>query len=143
MNEKIAFKEVCDILNLLGTDYINKIPSKMYNYMIENKDENYITDIHENTNFEEIEISKEALEIISYINLQYWCNEEEKKILLKKYNDEIEKNQKSYADIFAKNTKEDNHESIPEKTEELVVTNKKNIFTRIKEYFKNLFKLIF
>ena len=138
MNEKIALKEVYDILRFLGTNYISKIPPKMYNCIVENKDENYITDIHENTNFEELEISKEALEIIAYINYQYWCNDSQKKELRKKYNNEIEKKAQSYNAIFAKN----NNiavEEVPKQSEELVIK-KEGILDRIKDFLQNFFK---
>ena len=62
--------EVYLILNRLGQDYINKIPADMYNYIIQNK---------ENQTSSNITISREAIAIIATIHYQYWVNSKEEK----------------------------------------------------------------
>jgi hypothetical protein len=135
METAIAFKEVYDILNVLGSEYINKIPLKMYKYICDNKADNYITNIHSETNFKEEKISKKALEIITYMNLQYWCNEEEKKELISKFNEKAEERKKKYSNIFPKET-----EAKIINNASLTVTPKVGIIAKIKEFLKKLFK---
>ena len=137
MDTRIAFKEVYDILNVLGTEYINKIPPKMYDYICKNKKDSYITNIHGNTNFREEEISKDALEIITYINLQYWCDEKQKNDLMNLYNEKVAENQKKYNDIFSNET-DSNKETAKEKQEDLTVVNN-GFWYRIKNFIKRIF----
>lgn len=85
MNLPKMYSEVCAVLTVLGSEYINKIPTKIYKYMLSQKDNNIQISYNVNKIIDEQEISKEALMFISYLNLQYWCSEEEKQELLKIY----------------------------------------------------------
>ena len=85
------YSEVCAILEVLGSEYINKIPTKIYQYIVSKKDENEQVEYNISKSIEEQEISKEVLIIISYLNLQYWCSETEKQELLKIYQQNDEK----------------------------------------------------
>lgn len=101
-----AYSEVYSFLNALGTYYISKIPDAVYDTIKENRDENYNPIFNKNESITENNISKEALSLISAINLQYWChNEDEKKILKEAYinNDNIEKEKYSYDNLFKNN----------------------------------------
>ena len=88
------YSEVYAVLNVLGNEYINKIPSTIYQYIVDEKDNSVQMCYDVNKTIDEQKISEETLMFISYLNLQYWCSEDEKQELLKKYkqNDErIEK----------------------------------------------------
>ena len=85
------YSEVYGILNVLGNEYINKIPTKIYQYIVSQKDNSLQIYYDVNKTIDEQKISEEALMFISYLNLQYWCSEDEKQELLKKYKQNDEK----------------------------------------------------
>lgn len=90
MNLPKIYSEVCAILETLGSEYINRIPSEIYQYMLSQKDNNLQIYYDVNKSIDEQEMSKETVIFIAYLNLQYWCSEDEKQELLKIYkqNDE-------------------------------------------------------
>lgn len=135
--------EVFEILNILGKEYINKIPVKLYNYIAYNRNKNSILEYDINENILEQGISNESRDFIAYLNVKYWCNDDEKRKLLEQYkrNDiEYEKKleERYNVDVFANrrkiNTREDIH---PVKQEENKI---KMIFRKIKEFICNKIK---
>lgn len=90
-----AYTEVCAILELLGSEYIDKIPTQLYKYIISKKDNKIRVYYDIDKPINEQEVSKETLIFIVYLNLQYWCSDEkEKEELLKIYkqnDDKIER----------------------------------------------------
>lgn len=100
--------EVYEILNILGKEYIDKLPKKLYSNIDDIRDKNSIIEFDINKNPMEQDISEEASYIITYLNLEYWCDKEEKEKLINQYikNDEIfyEEMRKKYNpdEIFAK-----------------------------------------
>lgn len=79
------YSEVYAILEILGNEYINKIPTKLYNYIVAEKESNIKIHYDINKPLNEQPISEETILFISYLNLQYWCDEEQKQELLKIY----------------------------------------------------------
>lgn len=76
---KNAYKEVSIILDLLGEEYKLKIPKPLLKLFNENQNINYCPNIN-------IDISREALTIISILNLKYWeTNDKEIKRLKEIY----------------------------------------------------------
>ena len=85
--EKIAFTEVLNILNFIEKEFYNKIPTEIINIFEKNKIDYY-------QYYDEkgkLKVSNLTEQILCYLNLEYWCKEEEKKELIKKYvqNDEL------------------------------------------------------
>ena len=62
--------EVYLILNKLGENYINKIPENIYNFIIQNK---------ENQSLSNFTVSREAIAFIATLHYQYWVNSYEEK----------------------------------------------------------------
>lgn len=79
------YSEVYAVLKVLGNEYINKIPIKIYQYIISQKDNDLQIYYDVNKPINEQEMSKETVMFIAYLNLQYWCSEEEKQELLEIY----------------------------------------------------------
>lgn len=141
-----AYSEVYSFLEALGTEYINKIPKNVYEFIRDNRDVNYTVSFDKNKQLETGMITKEALSLISALNLQYWCDDENSKKELKQeyienYKKETEKY--SYENIFKNNTKpEAPTEEV--KPELQMVEYKENIFNKvinkIKEFFFNFKK---
>jgi len=136
-----TYAEVYDFLELLGYDYIKKIPSEIFNEIKDNRLVEYneksdIKIIYEKPNFK-----KETLAIIAFLDLNYWCNEEDKKAIQNMLNEkerqyEIEQ-RKLYNpdDIFKRNKTE------KEKQEETAIIEykKENFIVRFFNKIKKLF----
>ena len=97
MNEKeqVMYNEVYYILHMLGEKYINKIPKKLYTFIESNTDLKEIDYIDKSKNIAD-QIQNDTITFISYLNLEYWCDENEKERLLKVYknNDILEEKMK-------------------------------------------------
>ena len=140
------YSEVYEILNLLGSKYIEKIPKKLYSFFEEERDLNY----KKYSNLQEVEndsnIDENTLSIIAYLYIQYWCNnEDEKKELLKIYKNNDLMHEKELRekynpdDIFKKcNNKKDNVDNIEENQANMIAY-KESIFKRIINKIKRLF----
>ena len=76
--ERIALKEVNEIIALMGEQYKNKIPIQLQN-LLQKEEKNYITRIKKDLPFEKQKISRTALILLNYINRNYWIEDEGKK----------------------------------------------------------------
>lgn len=95
INEKIAFKEVNEIIDIMGEAYKSRVPKKLLELLKNGEDNSYITKIEKNLPFEKQDISRSALIILNYINRNYWLElEEEKQKIKNAYRLEEEKYQK-------------------------------------------------
>lgn len=137
LNKKRAFSEVDAFLSTLGKSYINKIPKDILDVIKSEKDESYKVKIDPDISIESQDFSREAISIILWLNLEFFCNDEQKELLEKIYSNNqklYEKEQKekySVENIFPKND---------EKNNSLVKKEKQNLFKRILKYINNLFK---
>lgn len=157
-----AYTEVYLFLDLLGDEYIKRIPKRIYDVIENYRDITYTPDIQNGNS-----LSKEAITIIAALNLQYWCNDPNEKQELKKiYIENTQKEKEKietkvdYSTIFNNNKSEEpvNEESITKNTidttntdinieateqnegeETALVPHKENIFTKIKSFFAKLF----
>lgn len=94
----LMYAEVDAFLNYLGEKYINKIPEEVLREIRIHKDKNYNKKIDKSiTNYADLGFSHNTLVFISYLNLEYWCEDEEKKHELK---DQYEKNTKKFDQEF-------------------------------------------
>ena len=106
MKESNMYTEVYEILKILGPSYINKLPKDLYKYIENNRNKNYLTNIDVSLSIEEQNLMKETIEFISFINLKYWADEEERKKLISIYNEnEIKYNQQYNSENIFKNNK--------------------------------------
>ena len=81
-----AYSEVYSFINTLGIEYKEKIPNKVYDTIRDNRDKEYNPIYKKEQTIQEGILSYEALCLLSALNLQYWCNDnEEKNILKQKY----------------------------------------------------------
>ncbi len=139
-----AFKEVNDILENTDQDLIEKIPSEFKEFIRNNMNKNYITNIDTKIKISEQKLLKETESILSLIYRTYWITEEEKKEFSEKDTKELleeekkkeEKyNGKNIDEIFEKRkiTKENIENN------SLTVVKKEGIIEKI---LKKIFKLI-
>lgn len=133
---KSAYKEVGQILNLLGNDYKAKIPSSLLALFEQNMEEKNVSDLYKE--IKNNKVSRDALIILSILNAKYWANEEEKQELRAVYDKNEEEYQRKINSYQRKDwlKKERNKEKIEEVS--LVVVRENSIWTKIKNFLKNL-----
>lgn len=120
---KEVYSEVYQVLNLLGTEYINKLPNSLFNMLKEKRDINYTPQYAEDIPLDEQNIKKETLAIIALLHLNYWCENEEEKAELKQLlsNNEIRYQQEIRDKYDPENVfKKRNAENVVEKQTSLV-----------------------
>ena len=85
-NTKESYSEVYEIINFLGDEYIKKIPKKLYKFIENNRDKDYKPNFNKKDieSLNEKSISRKAVAIIAFLNLNYWEEDEEKKEKLEK-----------------------------------------------------------
>lgn len=92
-----SFKEVYEILKSTENELLAKIPTKFINFIKNNMNENYKTNIQQDVDIDKQPLSKETEAILSLIYRSYWATDEEKQELaIKDRQDiiEIEKKKK-------------------------------------------------
>lgn len=135
-----AYSEVYEVLNYLGEDYKERIPSKLLYLFEKSKINNY--DVNLNN------ISRNALVIISILNLRYWEKSPDKIEKLKNIYNENEirfqkrvnqyKEKWNSKNINNSNFIENNNIKNQEEKKYLIVRNE-SIFSFIKRFIKKLF----
>lgn len=141
-NTSKVYSEVYEFINSLGNEYKNKLPKRIYLTIQNNRDKNYIPKYETNQSVASNTFSKEALALISALNLQYWCEDAEEKERLKKVyteNQKLENEKYSYENLFKNNKmekqvqKEQQSENVQmiEYKEENVF---RKVFNKIKEF---------
>ena len=79
MNKRLC--EVEYILNKLEKSYQGKIPKEIWQFINENKDKTYIYNCDDNKKLIDNNIHIDTIAILTYINIQYLLNEEQKKLI--------------------------------------------------------------
>lgn len=101
-----AYQEVYNILKNMDKKIVMKVPQKILEYIIDNRDKEYKTKIEEKDLFNPDNIDDRTCNILLWLNLNYWADETEKKELNTILNNneirlENEKNKKFSKDIFS------------------------------------------
>jgi len=78
--------EVDEILNYLSEDDLLKIPQDVRKAIKENKDKEYIWNYDETKPLKEQEVSRDTIAILSYLNMEYLLNEEQKDFMKQLHN---------------------------------------------------------
>lgn len=130
------YLEIYGILHKLGKNYIEKIPKKLYNYIEENKLNDYTEFDHNLT------ISKETISFIALLHYNYWCKTEQEKQELSnifKENEEEsnkELHEKYNIDVFAK--KQDKQIKQKDEDTQLVIVKDENWYKKFTIFIKNI-----
>lgn len=136
-NLKKAFSEVDMILDLVDSEMKNKVSANFIKFIKEEKDNNYKPNINPELPLEEQNILPETIDILALLKLNYWCNEEEKKELLKVLNkneQQFQKEAKEKYDIdkLFKTNKTKEIINLPEKGES------ENFIKKLIKFIKNI-----
>lgn len=155
----IAYSEVYFVLEALGDTYKNKIPKRFVEFINENRKKDYIMEDITEENISDLSVSRDALVILSLLNLNYWEEDEnEKARLLEIYKQNDEKKFGNYKEndwLANSNKKTDVEEPKTEVIEEkeevqstvtrkskddefLIVVNENSIIYKVKKFIKKI-----
>lgn len=95
-----TFSEVYSFLNMLGYDYIIKLPEKEWQLILNKKNENYNPEYELSDFNEDKKMSNEAKYIILNYQLKYFSNLENENEEIKKILEENDKKIKEKYDVF-------------------------------------------
>ena len=144
INIRQAYSEVDEFLTLLTDEQINKIPLKLRSFFKEEKDNEYKKVIDIERPIKEQDLKSETLAIIAFLNLQYWCEDENEKAQLRQTYME---NEETYRNFMQEdfNTNDTFDKAVLEKQDKITINNEivqykasiiKRIFNKIKDLFR-------
>ena len=136
-NLQNAFSEICEILNLMEKQYVDKVPKKIKELFENEKNNEYKCKIDINVPLENQKLQKETLTILAILYINYWYeNEEERQELIKNFDNVDKQNEERYSidNIFKQKNK--NIGIIEEKS---LVEYKENFLLKLINKLKRLF----
>lgn len=121
------------MLNLLGNEYVNKLPKSLLNMLEEKRNINYVPKYTDAQPLNKQNIQKETLSIIALLHLNYWCeNEEEKKQLRKMFKNNEDKYQRELREKYnPDNMFKNNIQESTIKNEVSLIEYKESIFRKL------------
>lgn len=138
-----AYTEIDNFIELLDENERNKIPERLRTFFKREKDSNYKKEIDINIPIQYQNLKQETLAIIAILNLEYWCEDKEEKLRLKRiYFNNEEKYQKDLREKynFTFNAQIKSNEKTTQKELDISKNKKNSIFSRLKELIKKIFK---
>ena len=139
INTRQAYSEIDEFLNIISVENKNKVPEYLRELFKKEKDENYIKGIVPSIPIKEQALKEETLAIIAWLNLEYWCQDEnEKKRLIEIY----AKNEGRYNELLHIAFNPDDVFKPKEQVKENIPIAKKEE-PKIKEIINKLKKLFF
>lgn len=145
MNIENTYEEVYEILSHMDKITVMKIPINILNIITENRNYHFKTNIDINDIFNEQNISTEAIDLLCWLDYNFWANPIEKEEintiinLENKKNDEI-KRKKYNPDNLFNNTKNNYQNSNFTQVNSLIEYKEQSFFQKILDKIKNLFK---
>ena len=130
--------EVDEILRHLSKSDYNKIPEKIKKAIEEGKNKEYIWEYDNTKKLKDQDVPDDTIAILSYINMEYLLNEEQKEFVknVHRQNEKkrIQINNDYSAEIFKKRVKKSSC------SKQMIVTEKsKNLFEKIVNFIKGVF----
>lgn len=80
-----TYSEVYNVLEMYGSEYINKLPKQLYLIIKEKRNLEYNPKYEIKKPLYMQDISKEALALLTFFFLDYWCESETEKEEIEKY----------------------------------------------------------
>lgn len=77
------YSELYQVLNLLGDEYIDKLPSSLVNMLKDKRQVNYTPQYTKDVPLNKQSIKKETMSIIALLYLNYWCENENERLEVK------------------------------------------------------------
>lgn len=144
---KDIYSEVYAILNMLGKEYIDKLPKDIYNIIKEEKSLEYNPVYATTVALDRQVVKKESISIIAFLHLNYWCDEEEKIKLRElfdenedKYQEELKQQEEQEVEQEDEEIQDDNNEiEIGKEFLSMIVYKEENFAQRIFNKIRKLF----
>ncbi len=144
---KDIYSEVYAILNMLGKEYIDKLPKDIYNIIKEEKSSEYNPVYATTVALDRQVVKKESISIIAFLHLNYWCDEEEKIKLRElfdenedKYQEELKQQEEQEVEQEDEEIQDDNNEiEIGKEFLSMVVYKEENFVQKIFNKIRRLF----
>ena len=124
--------EVDEILNRLPQDDLSKIPEDVRQMIKDNKNKEYTWNYDEEKELKDQDINRDTTIILSYLNMQYLLNKEQKELMGKIYKLNELKSEK----LKEQNDIENNNQNTQ------LILYKENIFIKMIKKIKGLFNTI-
>ena len=144
---KDIYSEVYAILNMLGKEYIDKLPKDIYNIIKEEKSSEYNPVYATTVALDRQVVKKESISIIAFLHLNYWWDEEEKIKLRElfdenedKYQEELKQQGEQEVEQEDEEIQDDNNEiEIGKEFLSMIVYKEENFAQRIFNKIRRLF----
>lgn len=144
---KDIYSEVYAILNMLGKEYIDKLPKDIYNIIKEEKSSEYNPVYATTVALDRQVVKKESISIIAFLHLNYWCDEEEKIKLRElfdenedKYQEELKQQEEQEIEQEDEEIQDDNNEiEIGKEFLSMIVYKEENFVQKIFNKIRRLF----
>lgn len=138
MKDKKYLVEVDGVLNQLSKEELIKIPEEIRNVIKDKKDKNYLWHYDDTKELSEQNLSRDAIAMLSYLNMEYLLNEEQKLLMTelhkvnekKKKTNKFNKNASLREDIISSDKPKALAEIESKKWYEKIFLNIKNIFSK-------------
>lgn len=139
--EKVVYVEVYNILQLLGKEYINKLPKSLYKMIKDNSTNSVDIKYCKYKSLKEINknnISKQSLAMIALFHTNYWCDTlTQKEELGKIFSDNFIKNEKEKREKYNPDNIFKKRKRVAQEKVELIQY-KENIWKRIINKIKHI-----
>ena len=135
-----AYSETYEILQFLGSEFINKIPNKFLEFIEREKDNEYVVNIKLDIPLEEQDLLEDTINILAMLKLDYWCEDEHEKEELRKILAENEHNYQE--DLHEKYNPDDIFKNKQEKVGNISVAENMQMIKYKENFFIKLIKKI-
>ena len=140
-----TYQEVYEILSYMDKLTVMKIPEDILTIIKIKRNPNFITKINKQDIFNEENVSKETIDLLCWLDYNYWMNDEQRteidkikrEISIEVENEKREKYNPNT--IFKKNSQENNVENDIVKDELSMIEYKESIFRKIINKIKSIF----
>lgn len=142
MQKEIAYAEVYKILSYMDKKMVMKIPLDILTIFKEKRDKTYIVKVDPKNLSNKNNVSKMAISIMAWLDLEFWASKEEKEFLIKKYkrnemiSEQIKK--EKYNKIFDDYGTEQNTDLILQPENEISNSNFEKLINKIKRFFERI-----
>ena len=140
-----ASVEVLDILNHMNEKDVSKVSKKFINFLNENASKEYISNVDYSKKLNDMDLKEETRGLLAIMYEKYWCPEEEKQDLQKKFYENEQKYQEALKEkynpdnIFSK--KQENIIE-PENGQTQLIKYKETFFRKFLNKIKSFFKTL-
>lgn len=137
--------EVDEVLRHLSNENYKKIPHEIIQIIKENKDKEYSWTFDETKSLKEQNLNRDTIAILSYLNMEYLLNSEQKEFIMKIHQQneqklEDEKKNKYSNNIFENKqiNKDEKYATVSNNMQ--LIEYKENFFTKLINKIKSFFK---